>query len=475
MSRPISASDFATLTACDRRVYLDHHGNPALRLAPSAYDEWLMQRGQAFEEQLTSGLDFVTPPYIPTDLQQGFRLTLDLMRGGAPLIYQGVLLAADLVGIPDLLERVEGASALGSYHYLPLDIKLASEARPEHRLQMMAYIALLEAIQGVRPIGRLILRLPPAERSGERLYHEETVILDEALFAAKLAELRALAAGSEPRPFISSECTSCPWREVCLPLAEEGRDASLIPGLRREAWEGLHARGLGTLPALAAARAEEIIRIRGIGERSAAQIIRQARALIEQRSILLAPPDLPPPADGEVFFDVESVPLEGFTYLLGTLVRRDGGYHYECDVARSPQDEGVMWQGFLRRMDEHRGVIYHYGAFERMTVNGLVARYGEDARALALLGRMVDISKVLKASAVLPLRGYSLKDVAPWLGFTWSGEMQSGDDSIVEYFRWLETGDEQHLKRILRYNEDDLRATLAVRNWLLTLAGSAEA
>ncbi len=474
MSQLISASDFATLLACDRRVYLNHHGDPVLRLAPSAYDEWLMQRGQAFEKQITSGLDFVTPLYLPTDLQQGFRLTLDFMRNGVPLIYQGVLLADDLVGIPDLLERVEGASALGSYHYQPLDIKLASEARPEHRLQMMAYIALLEAIQGVRPRGRLILRLPPAERGGERLYHEETVIFDEALFAEKLAELRALAAGDEPQPFISSECASCPWRGVCLPLAEQNRDASLIPGLRREVWKSLHARGLGSLPALAAASAEEIVSIRGMGEKSAMQIIQQARALTEQRLIPLAPPRLPPPADGEVFFDVESVPLEGFTYLLGTLVRRGGDYHYECDVARSPQDEGVMWQGFLRRMDGHQGAIYHYGAFERTTINGLMARYGVDARAQALLGRMVDISKVLKASAVLPLRGYSLKDVAPWLGFTWSEEMQSAGDSMVEYIRWLETGDEQHLERILHYNEEDLRATLMVRNWLLALAGSTE-
>lgn len=473
MSRLISASDFATLAACDRRVYLNHHGDPALRLAPSAYERLLMQQGHAFEAQVVEGLHFVAPPYLPSDLEQGFRLTLDLMRSGTPLIYQGVLMAEDLVGIPDLLERVDGASALGNHHYQPVDIKLASEARTEHRLQMMAYIALLEAIQGVRPTGRLILRPPPAERGNGPLYREETVTFDEALFRERLAELRVLVAGNEPRPFISSECSSCPWREVCLPLAERSRDASLIPGLRRKVWEGLHARGLGSLPALAAASAAEVSRIKGVGEQ-APRLIQQARALTEGRPFFLARPDLPPPTDGEVFFDVESVPLEGFTYLLGTLTRHGDGYRYACDLARAPQDEAAMWRDFLRRMDGHSVPIYHYGDFERMTINRLIARYGEDRRAQALLGRMVDISKVLKASAILPLRGYSLKDVAPWLGFQWSGETQAAEESMVEYYRWLETGEERHLENIQRYNEDDLRATLRVRDWLLTLGGSAE-
>ncbi len=469
MSRLISASDFATLAACDRRVYLNHHGDPALRLAPSAYERLLMQQGRAFEAQVVEGLDFVAPPYLPSDLEQGFRLTLDLMRSGAPLIYQGVLMAEDLVGIPDLLERVKGASALGHHYYQPVDIKLASEARPDHRLQMMAYIALLEAIQGVRPTGRLILRPPPAQRDGPP-YREETVTLDEKCFPKKRAELRTLAAGHEPKPFISSQCTSCPWREVCLPLAERSRDVSLIPGLRRKVWESLHARGLGRLPDLAAASAEEVARIKGVSKEGAVQIIQQARALAEGRHIVLDHPALPPPTDGEIFFDVESVPLEGFTYLLGTLTRHGDGYHYTCDLARAPQDEAAMWQSFLQRMDGHTAPVYHYGSFERTTINQLMKRYGKDGRAQALLGRMVDLNKVLKASAVLPLRGYSLKEVAPWLGFRWSGETQAADESMVEYYRWLETGEERHLENIQRYNEDDLRATLRVRDWLLTLA-----
>ncbi len=79
---------------------------------------------------------------------------------------------------------------------------------------------------------------------------------------------------------------------------------------------------------------------------------------------------------------------------------------------------------------------------------------------------MVDLERALKGSVVLPLRGYSLKDVGRWLGYEWSGETQHGDNSMLEYLHWLETGDRHHLEHILHYNQDDVRATKVVRDWL---------
>jgi uncharacterized protein len=76
---------------------------------------------------------------------------------------------------------------------------------------------------------------------------------------------------------------------------------------------------------------------------------------------------------------------------------------------------------------------------------------------------------VIKHNVVLPLRGYSLKDVAPWLGFEWGGETQAADDSILEYLTYLESGRQRHLRNVLQYNEDDCRATAHIYDWLLTL------
>jgi uncharacterized protein len=82
---------------------------------------------------------------------------------------------------------------------------------------------------------------------------------------------------------------------------------------------------------------------------------------------------------------------------------------------------------------------------------------------------MIDLEKVLKESAALPLPGYSLKQVAPWIGFSWNTDTQAGDDSMLEYLAWLEDGQRGHLDGILAYNEADCHATVAILDWLTAL------
>jgi uncharacterized protein len=99
----------------------------------------------------------------------------------------------------------------------------------------------------------------------------------------------------------------------------------------------------------------------------------------------------------------------------------------------------------------------------------MTGRYGEDARARALLDRLVDVHKALKGSVILPLRGTSLKDVAPWLGFHWQGATQSADESMLEYLAYLADGQPGRLTQIVQYNADDCTALVTVRDWLASL------
>jgi uncharacterized protein len=335
----------------------------------------------------------------------------------------------------------------------------------------MAYVALLEAIQGVRPDGALWLRPPVGEDAPEIRFVEERVELDELLYRESLEQARAAAGGREPLPFISSACNQCVWQELCRPIAERRQDVSLISGLRRATWDELHARGLGTLRAVARASRETLLNVKGIGDKTADTIRLQARALVSGQAIQIAPPQLHS-ADPAIFFDVESLPGEGLFYLMGTLIRRAGGDSFTYDLARQPEDEGAMWRSFLARLDGLAGPVIHYGNYERSTVRQLADRHGDGARAAVLLDRMIDLERALKEAVVLPLGGYSLKDVAPWLGFEWTGQTGSADDAMLEYLAWLDDGDPIHLDHILRYNEDDCRATAAVYDWLISLAAS---
>lgn len=465
----IKSSDLYVLTQCDRQVYLNYNGDPDQRGEMSRYQAWLVKRGVDFESQVVSTFH-VSQPTIPAeDLDAGAALTLDLMREGVDLIYQGVLKIGDMVGIPDLMERVPGASKLGDHYYRPMDIKGSSKSQSGHRLQVMAYIALLESIQGVRPDGGLLLHIPVQDRDTEQqMFHQEHVEFDPALYGAERAHVVRLAGGDEPRPFISSTCDMCAWQEVCRPIAEAAHDVSLISGLKRIVWEALHAQDLGTLEALANAQPDQLVLLKGVGEKTAVAMIHHARALVRETHIPLKPPPRMPTAPA-IFFDIESVPSEDLYYLMGMLIRTDGNTRFSYDLAEAHEDEPRMWASFLTRIEAASGPVYHYGYYERTSVKKLAERYGDEARTNRLLDRMIDLEKLLKESAALPLPGYSLKQVAPWLGFSWNTDTHAGDDSMLEYLAWLEDGERSHLDGILAYNEADCRATAVVLDWLITL------
>ena len=65
---------------------------------------------------------------------------------------------------------------------------------------------------------------------------------------------------------------------------------------------------------------------------------------------------------------------------------------------------------------------------------------------------------------------YGLKYICKFLGFSWTGALQSGGESIDWYERWCASGDREVLRQIVQYNEDDVRATLFLKEWLDTHA-----
>ena len=68
-----------------------------------------------------------------------------------------------------------------------------------------------------------------------------------------------------------------------------------------------------------------------------------------------------------------------------------------------------------------------------------------------------------------------LKKVAPLAGFSWRGPEVGGDLAMVRYLEATSAPDEsvrdEARRWILEYNEDDVRATAALREWLDQCAG----
>jgi len=475
MTNFIKATDLYSLAECDRMVFLNHNGDKSLRSKRGQYQLYLAEQGEAFEQEVIADMDFAEPAYVIGDLETGWERTRELMEEGAKVIYQGVLMHDGVVGIPDLMFRVdEVPSRLGRHIYRPVDVKLASKSKKGHQMQVMCYTWLLERIQGVQPVGALYLRLSQEDPlAASSLYQEEIVPFDPDAFFTSLSEVRRLAAGEERKPFMTSVCKMCTWYDFCQGIAESTNDPSLLPGMRRTVWHALHNAGKTSIPDVLTLSREQLMSFKGVGEKVADTILRHAEALSTGSAVPIAAPKLPPSSDADIMFDIESIPADGFLYLMGVLAKRDDEWAYEYDLAEHPDDEEHMWEAFLQRIDAllngSDGHVYHYGVYERSALNQMIKRYGEDPRAERLMSRLVDLEKVIRKSMALPLRSYSLKSVGPWLGFQWDSSTQSGGDSIVDYVQWLATGDRRYLDEIIHYNEEDCHATVAIRDWLHSL------
>ena len=80
--------------------------------------------------------------------------------------------------------------------------------------------------------------------------------------------------------------------------------------------------------------------------------------------------------------------------------------------------------------------------------------------------RWVDMRSVVESQLITGDR-VGLKVVDNLAGFTWRDDDPGGAQSMVWYQEAI-TGDHEARQRLLAYNEDDVRATKALRDWMGT-------
>src|SRR5262245_41739713 len=115
---PLTVDDIVAASGCLHRRYLDCHGDPESRRADPVDD----REEDAFKRHCIAWLPDVREP--AWDGGENGRLdTLKLLAAGHAWIFRGVLKRDDLEGRPDLLQRVDGRSALGPFSYVPAKVK----------------------------------------------------------------------------------------------------------------------------------------------------------------------------------------------------------------------------------------------------------------------------------------------------------------------------------------------------------------
>lgn len=488
-SRPrtvITPSDLVSLSRCAHRVRLDRVGDPAERIPAGAFLQLLWEGGREHEADVIDSLGVQTVPFNP-DPDIRIEATKALMAEGPQLIYHGLLRSGALVGEPDILQRIDQPSDLGAFAYLPVEIKNAvafedddpDKPKEPDLLQLCAYAELLEAAQGWRPtIGRII------DGNGE--WHDLNIGRFRPIYELERARLVGILRGKEKtRPGWKAACQICVWQEHCWKVLTARDDVTTLAGIGEGHRERLWAAGVFTAAQLAAASPESLVKTKGIKEARAIAWTRQARAQKSGNPEILAR-WTPPRVDFEVSYDIEDFTPDPFVYLHGLLVRPSSAARFgsagfseqelgsfEPVCAELPQDDEVaVWRRFLEKVEDidARGsyAVYVYSHHEYSTLTKLAGAYGGSQTLTSFLRRFVDLYDVVRESVVFPADGRGLKSLARWIGFEWRDEDPGGAQSMALWARYLDDPwkNRSLRDRLLAYNEDDVRASFVLRDWL---------
>lgn len=414
--------------------------------------------------------------------------THEAMRAGVDVIYQGVFVDTPWRGIADFLVRVDTPSRLGGWSYEAWDTKLARRPRPSFILQLCWYTEQIARMQGEMPS-----RMHVVLGTGEALAYAPLDFL-AYYHAVRGRFVRAMDTARVTYPLPVSHCHVCGYVDHCAARRAADDHVSLVAGVRRDQVERLMAAGIQTVAALA--RAED--RNLGIQPQTRERLVRQARLQTEvanrgHRYECLTPEPrrgfglLPLPSMGDVFFDIEGYPYfetaRGLEYLWGVQAHEDGEWRFRSFECVDRAGERRAFEQFIDYVHERLGRypdmhVYHYAPYETSAIKRLMGDHAtREAEVDDLLKRrvFVDLYQVVRQALQVSYDSYSLKKVRRFFMTPSShGSVHDGGESILEFERFLDTGDLSILAAIRDYNALDCESTRRLRDWLLERKLEAE-
>ena len=386
----------------------------------------------------------------------------------------------------------------GSGRYLPVLVSNHRVAQPDPRRQMSAIatnrLGLSPALEvnyrqrhhvadGYRLglAARALEELGINSGRGGVIGQDRTMaFLAEDTSSYEPALASALEAGWAEQPRRVKECATCRFWPICEPELIAMDEISLVlPGDRaRTARE----KGITTVTGLIDA---------DLGESSAlARAYRDGIPLLARVDTVDGPR-----ADVEIDVDMEAY-LDQGAYLWGAF----DGAEYTPFVTWEPlggRDEARNFAQFWRWLMGRREAAlsaglsfaaYCYSShgenhwlrasarrFGGMRIDGLTVPTLDEVDQFIASEHWVDVFTWVRRQLLGP-GGIGLKTVAPEAGYAWADDGFTGEDSVDA--RRLALGEEESARKmreqLLRYNEDDTRATAQVRQWLRAGAPGVE-
>ena len=454
---------------CKRKAWLDFKGNKSFKIwSPHKAIEKTNQY-KIFDE-LCKG-----------DLYYGLKACKKGSKGVIGLKAKENIIRNINVEIhPQLLVKVFGRSKWGMYKYIPAVYKLGHRTTKEHILDLAFCAILLENFEESKIEKGLVISNFEKNINIEEIYLNKKIrkkVLN--IFLSLNESLQGVI------PEITDDrkkCTICEWQNFCDKEAKHNGYLTDIDGIGTKTSSLLKSNGISKIKDLASQGkyelGDKLVKFNDQKYEKASKLIKQAASYISGNPIKLFESGesfnfLSKKHSGFYIFDIESNPDEKHDFLFGfievnNLFQKieDNDYEPILNLKKSNEEfyKKIINKLFLKK----QWPVLHYGETEKIAIIYLAKElnYSEDEIDI-LKSRFIDLHKLIRETWVLPLKNYSLKTVANWIGFEWEQKKVSGSKALYWWIQYQITNNDVFLKKIIRYNKDDCLATLFIAKWLI--------
>lgn len=490
----ITASKLYDFMQCEHKVWRDEYGPMDEKIKETnPFVQLLWDRGVQYEKKVISKigdyLDLSTGSF-----DERFMKTIEAMKNRTPLIYQGVLIADNLTGIPDLLKLMPDGK------YMPIDIKSGmgrkgadedsgedGKLKDHYAVQLALYADALIKLGFENNRQGIIIDI----RGNEVLYDLNSVtgkrkkITFWELYEDVKNRVNALLTKQEEnKPALAGVCKLCQWHDSCKKWVNQNDDPTGLFYVGRQKRDVLN-NDLGVYridnileinakDALSQKKKDKTFLI-GIAEKTLDKIMQRAKILRTTGEPVVYEKISFPDVSYELFLDIEDDPTQEFIYLHGVYERGPNGERF-LDFTAKEISEGAerkAWSEFwdyIRRLPRDDYSVYYYSSHEKATYKNMQKKYpdviSEDEVAQFFDNpNVIDLyNEIVLKKTDWPVCSYSVKALAQYCEFNWRDETPSGALSIQWFNEYIKTQNSEILKRILMYNEDDCKATMVIKD-----------
>ena len=495
LKKNITAYSVLDFSQCQYKTWLDYIEKP--KRYPKNIDPWLeiiRKIGIEHEKSYLEDLKKTNSVYEiedSLDFSEKEKETDEAIIKGIDIIYQPFLKYKNYTGSPDFLVKNQNI-------YEPWDVKSAFKLKPENILQICHYSYILNKKFDLMPeYGKIILRDRSVEEIEINKFYDYFCSINERIKSFISRQKK------EPYPSKCNLCNICEYKIYCENIWKKDDHLNQVANISKKQINILEKNNISTLNQLSITSKNSDIK--GINKNSLELLIDQSKLqreylknkkldyqIIFDRKKNFSDPSkvigfelLPKSDSNDLFFDIEGYPMyfdssynsSGLEYLFGVFYKSFDKYVFKKYIATNYAEEKKAFEELVDFFYSHlkkykNSHIYHYNSYEETALKKLSQKYETKIAEVDFILRerkLIDLYKVVKDSVILSTENYRLKTIEKFYKLDREEDIASGQDSLVAFEKYLESGHDEILEEIIKYNEQDCRSLIYLQEWLIKI------